>query len=173
MKTSKTRPTIYFVEGECEQKLISELKKEPALMVPGKARVFNVLTKRISSSQLMVIKPGTNVCMVFDTDGEQNLTILNENIKKLKTYVSNVHIYLLIQVQNLEDELVRSTDLKRIEDLTNSQSRKDFKRAFLSMNNCRDVLEQHGFDITQMWCTKALGVFSKLESKGIEDIIIA
>lgn len=93
MKTSKTRPTIYFVEGECEQKLISELKKEPALMVPGKARVFNVLTKRISSSQLMVIKPGTNVCMVFD--------------------------------------------------------------------------------ITQMWCTKAFGVFSKLENKGIEDIIIA
>ena len=92
----KNKTTIYFVEGKCEEKLLNELKKEPELITLGRVQVFNVLTNRISTSKLMTFKKNVNVCFVFDSDVEQNLTIYNHNISVLKKYVSGVSlIYLL------------------------------------------------------------------------------
>ena len=155
----KNKTTIYFVEGKCEEKLLNELKKEPELITLGRVQVFNVLTNRISTSKLMTFKKNVNVCFVFDSDGEQNLTIYNHNISVLKKYVSGVHIYNFVQIRNLEDELVRATDLKKIEELTGSKSSKDFKTDFLSCSNFRQLLERHNFDVKKMWCTEPTDSF--------------
>lgn len=45
---------IYFVEGECEERLINALKKPPALIQPGRVKVFNVVQKRFSKAHLNI-----------------------------------------------------------------------------------------------------------------------
>ena len=65
---SKNRNCIHFVEGECEEALISALKALPAVIAPGKTKVLNVLTEEIEKSRLIMISPGTTVVFVFDTD---------------------------------------------------------------------------------------------------------
>lgn len=149
---------LYFVEGDCEKKLIDELKKEK-LLPSGKSTVFNVLTRRISFSRLMEIGTGSIVIFVFDTDGEKDISILKENLNLLRTQLFDVSIVKLIQVKNLEDELVRSTDIKQIIELTNSKSIADFKVAFLRTKSCLSILKRHSFDINRMWCTKPTGAF--------------
>lgn len=36
----------YFVEGECEQKLLNVIKANPSLIKPGKVHVLNVIQER-------------------------------------------------------------------------------------------------------------------------------
>lgn len=162
LKSSMMRnnPTLYFVEGRCEEKLINELKKEPSLLVPGRIKVLNVLTHRISVGSLITFKKNTNICFVFDTDGEQNLSTYNYNISVLKKYVPGVHVYNFVQINNLEDELLKATNIKRIEDLTGSKSSKDFKTDFLSCSNCRQLLDKHNFKIENMWKSEPIGSFA-------------
>ena len=64
----KTNRVIYFVEGECEAKLINALKEIPAAIRPGKVKIINVIQNLISASQLVQIQAGTTVVLVFDTD---------------------------------------------------------------------------------------------------------
>ena len=59
---------IYFAEGSCEEQLVSALKLQPARLVSGKVKVYNVIQKLIPKSQLLSIQPGTIVVLVFDTD---------------------------------------------------------------------------------------------------------
>lgn len=153
---------FYFVEGECEKKLISELKN-CHLLRPGKIYILNVLTRRLSNSRLMEILPGSVVYFVFDTDGEQDISHIKENIGLLNQRTGGkIKIHLLIQVENLEDELVRSSNLKSIEALTNSKSRSDFKKDFLKLNSCMAALNRHSFSIKQMWKTEPKEPFNTL-----------
>lgn len=104
------------------------------------------------------VSGSTNV-FVFDTDGEQNTSILDANCERMKSFGYN--LILLIQVRNLEQELVRSTDIRKIEDLTNSRSEKDFKHDFIRVRNLMALLEKHSFDIDRLWITPAGSVFAK------------
>ena len=61
---------IYFCEGPCEEALVNALKQEPALIAPGRSRVFNVVQNTIPNSILLSVKQGTAVVFVFDTDKE-------------------------------------------------------------------------------------------------------
>lgn len=104
---------IYYVEGFCEQQLLSALKEEPARVIPGKIRVFNVVQNLIPKSQLISIQPGTIVALVFDTDVPQTAN-LKKNIELLNRYCGRIRIIYLPQVMNLEDELKRCTDIKSV-----------------------------------------------------------
>ena len=59
---------IYYVEGDCEKVLIDALKESPSKIIPGRVKVFNPIMKELSRSQLVMIRPGTTVIFVFDTD---------------------------------------------------------------------------------------------------------
>lgn len=49
----------YYVEGECEKKLIDELKKVGCQkVVSGKVDVLNVVNTKISDSRLLTLKKG-------------------------------------------------------------------------------------------------------------------
>ena len=165
----KSEKYFYFVEGQCEQKLIFELKSINKLP-PGRISVFNVLTKRISKSRIMDINKRSVVVMVFDTDACQDITMLNKNISLLETQVDEVKVIHLIQVENLEDELIKSTDIKRIEELTNSRSEKDFKSDFLRQKNCLSLLKKHNFDLNKIWITEPPRNFSCFK-QGINELL--
>ena len=141
----------YFVEGECEQKLLNALKATPSLIHPGKVRVFNVIKNCLKTSSLISIKDGY-VVFVFDSDVPET-GALKQNIEAVKRInpAKTSKLLFLVQVKNLEDELVRATDIDSVEELTRSKSRKNFKADFLTLKDCRLTLERHCFDIKKMW----------------------
>ena len=141
----------YFVEGECEQKLLNAIKTAPSLIQPGKVRVFNVIQDVLSKSHLYSIKEGL-VVFVFDSDVPKT-NFLKQNIDMVKRIcpAKSVKLVFLVQVMNLEDELVKATDIKKITELTNSKSEKDFKTDFIALKDCRGALVRHEFEIRKMW----------------------
>lgn len=120
---------IYFVEGKCEVTLLRALKENPQKILPGQIREFNLIQQVIPKSILMMIRPGTKVVFVFDTDVPV-AQYLRSNIYLVKKTCTKVEIIFLPQVKNLEDKLERCTDVSRVSDLTQSASKKDFKRDF-------------------------------------------
>ena len=141
---------FYFVEGECEETLINALKKDPAKIIPGRVKKWNVIDRVLPNSILNTIQPGSIVVLVFDTD-VQSSGFLEKNIQILKKIVSKVLIVCLPQLLNLEDELERCTDVKNVKELTKSKSRSDFKRDFCRLTDCRQTLELHHIEIGRMW----------------------
>ncbi len=102
---------------------------------------------------------------VFDTDID-NVDVLNENFKKSKKSLRVKDVYCITQVKHLEDELIRSTDIKRIEDLLKSKSKSDFKRDFNNEKNLKQKLEAHSFDLNKLWCKEPQGVFKNIVNEG-------
>ena len=153
---------IYFVEGRCEEKLLNALKEQPQKILSGRVKVFNVIQNILSNSQLITVKPGTTVALVFDTDIPLT-DCLKENIRRLGKYCSKIKIVYLPQVVNFEDELVRCSDLKSTSDLTHSKSNKDFKRDFCAMTNARVALERVNLNVEKLWTEDAPTDFAFLE----------
>lgn len=156
----------YFVEGECEEKLINELKVPKANMViPGKVEVLNVVRDKISKQRLMVLNPKTNIILVYDIDVE-NTDILNYNIELLNKYDFK-NIYHIQSINNFEDELVYATSLKRINDMYHTVSVEEFKTKFVHQNDLLSKLKRINYDNSKMWSRvntkEPFGVHSKKE----------
>lgn len=104
----------YFVEGECEEKLINSLKGN--CILSGKVTILNVAQKIIHKTKLRSFEKNTLCVMIVDTDvlkeNRSNcLDKIKENQKNLdKNDIKYIFIY---QNNNLEDEIVRSTKLKK------------------------------------------------------------
>ena len=113
----ENKKCFYLVEGECEEKLLKALKGQPALIVPGTVKKFNAVQNEIPASRLMSFDPGSRVVLVFDTDTDMT-EHLKKNIELLKKVCSKVEVLTVAQVLNFEDEMVRSTDISKAEDLT-------------------------------------------------------
>ena len=158
---------IYYVEGPCEQQLITALKEQPAKLIPGKIKVFNVSQNLIPKSQMLSIQPGTMIVLAFDTDVPHTAT-LKKNIELLKRYCGKIQIIYLAQVLRLEEELVRCTDVKTVVELTKSNSVKNFKTDFCKMKKkeCRVMLERHKLNLNKLWTTKRPTEFSFVEING-------
>ncbi len=162
---------IYYVEGPCEQQLIFALKQVPERLVPGKIKVFNVIQNLIPKSQMLSIQAGSTIVLVFDTDVPQTEK-LKKNLELLKRYCRKIKIVFLPQVLNLEEELVRCTDVKDVIELTKSNGIKNFKTDFCKMKtkDCRFMLEHHKLDSSRLWATKTPKAFEfiKMNSSQIK-----
>ena len=62
----------YYVEGDDEKKVIDTLKTSMQLIISGKVDVFNVIERKFTRNQIMRLKQGTIVVLVFDTDTNQH-----------------------------------------------------------------------------------------------------
>ena len=158
---------IYYVEGPCEQQLIAALKEAPAKLIAGKIKVFNVVQNIIPKSQMLSIQPGTTVVLVFDTDVPRSVN-LNKNVELLKRYCGRLKIVYLAQVMNLEDELVRCSDVKAAAELTKSAGTKNFKTDFcrMSAKDCRSMLDRHHLNIARLWTTAPPDEFDSITLNG-------
>ncbi len=155
---------IYYIEGPCEQQLIAALKENPAKLIPGKVKVFNVVQNLIPKSQMLSIQAGTTVVLAFDTD-VPNTTTLKKNLELLARYCGRLRIVFLPQVLNLEDELTRCTDVRSATQLTHSNSVSNFKTDFcrLKPKECRAMLERHQLAVDKLWMTAPPEVFAFVE----------
>lgn len=142
----------YFVEGENEEKIIQVLKSDLRMIEPGKVQKFNVIEQKLTKLRLMSLKPGTTVILVFDTD-TGNAETLQKNIEFLQDQSTIKDVLCIMQVKNLEDELLRSCNIKQIKELTGSKSNSDYKRDMLKDNHFDKKLIKSKFDISKFWCT--------------------
>lgn len=154
------RKCYYFTEGQCEEKLIKALKLKPALLKPGKVKLFNVVQNVLPVSILMSIEPGSTAVLVFDTDKAET-DHLKQNVKLLKARCSGVKVLTILQVFNFEDEIERATDVSRAQELTRSKTVEDFKSSVNRMKEIdfRRALERHRLNINDLWVKEPPEVF--------------
>ena len=131
---------VYYVEGQCEEKLLKILKTDMRLIQPGKVIKRNVIQDKLRQAQLKTLKKGTTAVLVFDTDTD-NTDILFENIELLKRETAISKVLCITQVENLEDE----------KELTNSKSTSSFKSDFIRASNLKGTLENHDFCFQDLW----------------------
>ena len=95
---------------------------------------------------------------------------LKKNLELLSRYCGKLKIVFLPQVLNLEEELVRCTDVKKITELTKSGSVKNFKTDFCKMRtkDCRIMLDRHKLEYARLWMTRCPGVFDFVENNGAQ-----
>lgn len=146
----KSKFVHYYVEGSDEKKFIHTLKTDLNAIRPGKVDVLNVVTHKFTNDRLMTLSRGTMVVLIFDTD-TGSADILNENLESLRSCPAVSEIVTIPQVHNLEDELVRSCDIKAAQDLLGSKSRSDFKTDLIRVTNLAQKLTAHKFDINLLW----------------------
>ena len=142
----------YFVEGNNEEKIVRILKTDMQLIMPGKVQVFNVVEQGLTKPRIATLKSGTTVVLVFDTD-TGNLSTLMKNIDFLNKEKTIKEVLCITQVKNLEDELIRSCDIKQIKELTGSKTNSEFKHDMLNDSDltfCKK-LNKHNFDFDKFW----------------------
>ena len=141
----------YYVEGENERVLVeilSKCKDERFNVIrPGKIDVFNVVEREIKSTHMMNLKDNKFL----------------EKHKKIK------EVILIPQVYNLEDELIRSCNIKNILQLLGSKSKKEFKSDFNKVNNLNEYLIKAEFAFDKLWRKNTDGIFAGITS-GISKI---
>lgn len=162
----------YYVEGENERALVKTLSKcedeKFNVIRPGKIEVFNVVEREIKSTHMMNLKDNTVVVLVFDTD-TKNRAILDKNTKFLEKHKNIKEVILIPQVYNLEDELIRSCNIKDILQLFGSKSKKEFKSDFNKVNNLNEYLIKAEFAFDKLWRKNTDGIFAGITS-GISKI---
>ena len=103
MKNTMKNNCIYFVEGQCEQKIVEALKEEPQRLRSGKIKLLNPITQEIPSSVLLTIKKGSVVVLVFDTDipvTEQLKNNIREN-EQYAFYNHHFHAYCFLYIKSI------------------------------------------------------------------------
>ena len=146
---------IYFVEGACEKKLIKSFTfaRKNEHFKQGKIEVFNFVNEKLSKAKARTINKYMTVVIVFDTD-VNNIDILNENIKILKTVsqLDDNHIILVPSVRNFEDEIMYAcSKLKGINELFNTNGVAEFKKKFINHSDIVAKLNDVGFNIELIW----------------------
>ena len=161
---------IYYVEGEDEKKIVDILKERGnEYIVSGKSIKFNIVQNNISNSQLLSLNKSTVVIIIFDNDVlqdyTQNQNIIRkrivENINLLKKYCKQVVV--ICQYDNIEDELIKSTNIKKIKELLYSKSDSDWKSDVIKEKNLIKKLIDKKFDVSKFWLGKVPTFINKVE----------
>lgn len=151
----------YFVEGETERKLIETIKNK--YLYSGKIKIINTIQNKVPNSILRTLERETVVVLVFDTDVEK-IDILDENIRLIMSSNNVKDVICILQIKNLEDELIYSTNINKIVDLLESKSKKDFKNDFNNSKNLLKKLEEKEFKISKLWSRNALDIYKKYKN---------
>ena len=154
----------YYVEGENEAKLVELLSNRLFYIESGKIEVFNVVERRMKSSHVRKLNHKTTVVLVFDTD-TGNANILSQNLFFLNRQSNIKEVLCIPQVNNLEEELVRSCrGMSNITQLLGSTSCRNFKGDFNRCKNLEIYLKKMDFSFPLLWSGKPEGEFSFVSS---------
>ena len=137
----------YYVEGDCEKKLVRILMEHQMIRL-GKTDVLNPTQKSIRSAHLRSLAPKTKVVLIFDTDVPKT-EILKQNLDFLNSQSNISEVITIPQCRNLEDELIRCTDIRHIRELLRYTH--NFKSSFIGEKRLYEKLLLHRFDLEELW----------------------
>ena len=161
---------IYYVEGDNEKKVVDTLKERGnEYIVSGKSNVFNIVQEKIKKSQLMTLNKSTVAIVIFDNDvledRIQNQDVIRkrliENISLLRENCKQVVV--ICQYDNIEDEIIKSTNIRKIKELLNSKSDSDWKSDVIKEKNLIKKLIDKKFDVSKFWLGKVPTFINKVE----------
>lgn len=157
----------YYVEGENEKKIVEVLRSEYRTIKAGKVEKLNITCQEITKSKIMQLKWGTIVVVIFDTDRDDKkiIEMVEKNLRFLRGQKSINDVICIMQVDNLEDELIRSCNIKHAKELTGSKSKKDFKSDMLHISNLKTKLEEKGFDQNKFWNSSPKNGYNKFQNE--------
>ena len=164
----------YFVEGECEKVLINSLKNK--YLESGKIKILNMVTKEIPLSIMRILTNNTICILIFDIDvlkdkrQKIDRNIIKQNIQKLRSYSAIKEVIVVCQTDNLEDELIYSTKLNKIQEMFKVNSIREHKTKFVDCKNLNSFLERYEFDILKFWSRNNLDFLPLNRSKEIKII---
>jgi len=141
----------YYVEGEDEKSLLEALKRDLCCIESGKVDKVNVIQTRFTIARIRPLKPGTIVVLIYDTDVDKNIDILQYNVDFLKKQKGIQCVICIPQVKNLEDELRNACKIKHARELTKSSTKTEYKRDIISCSNLGKRLQECKFDISKLW----------------------
>ena len=144
----------YYVEGECEEKIINAFQHEEVGFLAGKIDVINPAKQSISKLRISQLKKDTIVVLVYDTDAA-NEKILNDNVRLLKQSKNVKAIYHVQSVNNFEDEIVYATNISNINDVFKTKGVNEFKKQFIAHKDIVKKLNNISFDIKLIWSRDA------------------
>lgn len=141
----------YYVEGECEEKLIRVFQHvEKCGFKPGKIEILNPANQIISSLRINQLKKGTTVALVYDTD-HVNVNVLKSNYESLKKSRNIEEIYHVQSIKNFEDEMVYSSSISSVNEIFSTKSVGDFKKKFINHRELVKKLEDISFSVELIW----------------------
>lgn len=141
----------YYVEGECEKKLLRTFQHvEKCGFKPGKIEILNPANQTISSLRINQLKKGTTVALVYDTD-RVNVNVLKSNVESLKKSRNIEEIYHVQSIQNFEDEMVYSSSISSVNEIFGTKSVSDFKKKFINHHELAKKLEDFSFSVELIW----------------------
>ena len=139
----------YFVEGECEEKLINTYKTIPyQYFQSGKVEVYNFINKEFTNQRLLALSNKAIIILVYDIDIE-NMKVFELNVKKLIN--AGFKVYHIQSIKNFEDEILYSTKLKKINDMFKTENYDEFKHMFINHNRIDVKLDKSHFNIDKIW----------------------
>ncbi len=150
---------IFLCFWSTQQTLIRTLI-EQKLIVPGQTDVLNPMQALIKPTHLRMLPPKARIILVFDTDIAE-LRILEQNIRNLHA-LHGKEIITVPQVMNLEDEMIRCTDIRHIRNLLNCVHDSEFKTVFIEEHKLFDKLIAHHFDFKKLWSLEPGKAFQKI-----------
>lgn len=166
---AKNNVYLYIVEGECEEHALNFLKGN--YIQSGKVLRRNPIQSELTNMHIRNIKDNTVAILIFDTDTSDGTKILIKNKKTLESCKKVKDVVLIPQVKNFEEELIKSTDIRRIEEFTNSRSQSDFKRDFLNNRNLENLFKKNNFNINRFWKGTPTGLYQGIENNSDKIIL--
>ncbi len=158
----------YFVEGQCEKVFLKTLMFcDEELIKEGKIDIFNFVGEIFPSARATTIAKDTVVVIVFDADAgnpkllKQNIDILN---KRASSHIKD--IVFVISINNFEEELVYSTNLKTINDMFKTKSISEFKTKLLRHDSLNAKLKEIEFDINKIWSRQVTTIYKDIKNCG-------
>ena len=146
----------YFVEGDCEKKLFDSFKNVKGRRIKtGKVEIFNVAKEKLSLAKVLSIPKDTIVVLQYDTD-VANIEVIRYNVELLTKFknAKRIEIIHVISVLNFEDEILRSTSLKNINSLFNTNGTAEFKYKFIHHKDIVTKLNSVSFSLDKMYSKK-------------------
>ena len=119
----------YYVEGECEKKLVDTLKANQ-MIISGKSEVFNPVQDYFNYMHIRTLPQNSIIILIFDTDKKETSALVR-NLEFLRGHSFIKEVLCIPQILNLEDEILRSTNIKHIRDFFNCKRDSEFKQKFL------------------------------------------
>lgn len=141
------RKIQYLVEGENEQVIINAIKGE--FIISGKVRIFNCLEKDVSLLVRTIKQTECIIVIDIDVLSDAHKKCLITNVKKLQEYRKKVTI--ICQNRNLEEELIRASNLNNILNMYNVETIDKHKSMLNKDRDVRSTLNMIDFDYSLFW----------------------
>lgn len=105
-------------------------------------------------------------CKGFSNGLKGSSPMSSANIKKITSNQNVKEVICIPQVENIEDELKRSCNVRKAWDILGSTSRSEFKKDIITEKNLAQKLKQKNFAIDKIWILNPSGIFEKYSSEG-------